>query len=202
MKDARPWPRTPPVMPNAGARAATARPIRPRPMMPSCLPPSSMPSMKSSAQPFHAAAPNQPLAFPDASRDRQDERPRELGGRLREHVRRVRDDDAARACGGNIDVVVADGDVRHDFEIGRRVEHVGVDRIGQDAHQPLFPLQSPHELVGGQGQRAVVQLNAAAGLELRLDRRRDPAGQQNAGARISARGIGSNHNGCSEQPAR
>ena len=41
-------------IPNAGARAATARPMRPTPTSPSCLPRSSEPSMKSSAQPFHS----------------------------------------------------------------------------------------------------------------------------------------------------
>ncbi len=44
------------VIPNAGALAATARPIRPLPMIPSCLPRSSVPSMKSSVQPFHPPA--------------------------------------------------------------------------------------------------------------------------------------------------
>ena len=32
------------VIPNAGAFAATARPMRPRPMIPSCFPRSSVPS--------------------------------------------------------------------------------------------------------------------------------------------------------------
>ncbi len=53
-------------MPNAGARAATARAMRPTPTSPSCLPRSSEPSMKSSAHPFHA--PRRTSRSPSASR--------------------------------------------------------------------------------------------------------------------------------------
>ena len=87
------------VMPNAGALAATALPMRPPPMMPSCLPRSSMPSMKSSAQALPGARPHQPIALADTPRDAEDQRPRELRDRLGEHVGRVGDDDAARARG-------------------------------------------------------------------------------------------------------
>ena len=97
-------------MPNAGARAATAWPIRPNPTMPSCLPRRSEPSMKSSANPFHSPAAHQPVALDDPAHDAEDQRPRQVGGGLGEHVRRVGDDDAALARGGDVDVVVADGD--------------------------------------------------------------------------------------------
>ena len=88
----------PRVMPNAGALAATARPMRPRPMMPSCLPRSSVPSMKSSAQPFQPPRRTSRSPSPMRRVDREDQRPGQLGGRLGEHVRRVGDDDAARAA--------------------------------------------------------------------------------------------------------
>ena len=129
-----------------------------------------------------AASPHQPLAFRQPPRHRQNQRPREFRGRLREHVRCVRDDDPARLRGGDVDVVVAHGDVRDDFQIGCATHHVCRDGVGQDAHQPLLPLQAADELVGRQRRGPVIQLDAAAGLEFRLDRRGDPAGQQDAGA--------------------
>ena len=57
---------------------------------------------------FPLAAPHQPLAFRQAPRDREDQRPGEVGHRLGQHIRRVGDDDAARPRVGNVDVVVAD----------------------------------------------------------------------------------------------
>ena len=64
---------------------------------PSCLPRRSVPSMKSSAQPFQP--PRRTRRSPSTSRRviAEDQRPGEVGDRLGQHVRRVRDDDAARA---------------------------------------------------------------------------------------------------------
>ena len=118
-------------MPNARRRAATAWPIRPKPTMPSCLPRSSRAEHEVERPPLPAAAPNQPIAFGDAPRDAEDQRPGEIGGRLGQHVRRVGDDDAALARRGDVDVVVADGDVRNDLQVAAGVDHRAVDRVGQ-----------------------------------------------------------------------
>ena len=59
-----------------------------------------------------------PVALGHAAEQRERERDRELGGRAREHVRRVRDDDAARAGGGEVDVVDADAVVGDDLQPG------------------------------------------------------------------------------------
>ena len=93
----------------------------PKPTMPSCLPRSSVPSMKSNAHPFHVAAADQPLAFANAPRDAEDQRPGQIGGRVGQHVRRVGHDDAALARGRDVDVVVADGGVRDDLQIAPRL---------------------------------------------------------------------------------
>ena len=82
-------------MPNAGARAATARADAADADQAELLARSSMPSMKSSAQPFHWPLRMSALAFRQPPRDRQNHRPGEVGDRFGQHVRRVRDDDAA-----------------------------------------------------------------------------------------------------------
>ena len=74
-------------MPKAGARAATARPIRPRPMMPELLAPELHPEHEVERPPLPPAAADQSLAFTQASRHREDQRPRQLSRRLREDVR-------------------------------------------------------------------------------------------------------------------
>jgi hypothetical protein len=43
---------------------------------------------------------------------------------------------------GDIDVVVTNGDVRHDFEIVRRFEHGGVHWICKDTDEALLSLQA------------------------------------------------------------
>ena len=83
-------------MPKAGALAATARPIRPRPMMPELLAAQLHAEHEVERPAVPAAAPNQPIAFGDPPRDRQNQGPGELGDRFGEHIGRVRHDDAAR----------------------------------------------------------------------------------------------------------
>ena len=153
------------VMPNAGALAATARPIRPRPMMPSCLPRSSMPSMKSSAQPFQSPRADEAIALGDPPRRGEDQPPRQLGRRLGQDVGRVRHHDPARSRRRHVDVVVPDRDVRHDRELRRGVEHVAVDAVGQHADERPLVGEPPLQLVGGQRRRPVVQVDVAGSLE-------------------------------------
>ena len=90
--------------------------------------------MNSSENPHGRARAEHPVALGDPPQQRERERDRELGGRAREHVGRVRDDDAARAGGGEVDVVHADAVVRDDLQLrpggvevrvvdGRRQQH-------------------------------------------------------------------------------
>ena len=85
--------------------------------------------------PLHSPRAHEPVALTDAARRGEDECPRELRGRVGEHVGSVGDDHTARGRGGNVDVVVAHGKVRDDPEIGRSVEELGVDPLGQEAQQ-------------------------------------------------------------------
>ena len=54
----------------------------------------------------------------------------DVGGRVREHARRVRDEHAAGGAGGHVDVVVAHGHVRDDAQLrAGRVEEGVVDSV-------------------------------------------------------------------------
>jgi hypothetical protein len=70
------------------------------------------------------------LRLPRPARRGQDEQEGEVGGRLVEHARRVAHRDAELGRGVEVDVVVADGDVRDDAQAWRaRRKHGGVDAI-------------------------------------------------------------------------
>ena len=100
---------------------------------PSCLPLSSVPSMKSNAQPFHS--PRRIRRSPSASR--------RVTARISAHVKSATDSVSTsgvlvtmmprdRAC-GDVDVVVADGHVRHDLQVAAGVDQRRVDLLGQHA---------------------------------------------------------------------
>src|SRR5207302_1448807 len=70
----------------------------------------------------------------------------EIGGGLGEDVGRVGDDDAASGGGGDVDVVVADGDVRDDLQVGRRGQHLVIDGGDDVADQAVLALKPLDEL--------------------------------------------------------
>ena len=69
----------------------------------------------------------------------EDEQEGEVGGRVVEHTGRVADRDAEPFRGGDVDVVVTDGNVAHHSQPSGRagLEHLGIDRIEQQAHDPV-----------------------------------------------------------------
>ena len=150
-------------MPNAGARAATARPMRPRPTSPSCLPRSSDAEHEVERPALPLAPAHQALAFRQPPRDRQDQRPGEIGDRLGQHVRRVGDDDAARPRVGDVDVVVADGDVRDRLQRRRGVDDGPVDRVGEQADERVLAGHPRSQLVGRNRALAGVQIDVRDG---------------------------------------
>ena len=158
-------------MPNAAARAATAWPMRPKPTMPSCLPRRSVPSMKSSANPFHAPRRTRRSPSTMPARDAEDERPRQVGRRLGQHVGRVGDDDAALARRRHVDVVVADGNVATTFEVAPRLEHRAIDGVGHHADQPLLAGHARDELVVREACSPSYAIDVARRFEPRARRR-------------------------------
>ena len=125
-------------------------------------------------------ASRQAIAFDDAPRHAEDERPRQIGGRFGQHVRRVGDHDVVLARRRHIDVVVADGDRRHDLEVAPGLEDGSVDRVSDDRQQPLLSRHARHELV----VRKValpIHVDLAGSFELREHSGRNSSGNENGG---------------------
>ena len=75
-------------------------------------------------------AADEPLCFAKPPGRHQDQRHRDVGGRIREDAGRVRHDDRARGAGRDVDVVVADRHVRHDSQLlARCIEERFVDPV-------------------------------------------------------------------------
>ena len=93
------------------------------------------------------AAPQHPLAFAQPAGHGQDQRQREIGRGIRQDVRRVGDDDAPLTRGGDVDVVVADGDVGDDAQSLARFDHRPIDGVGDHRQQRLLAGDAAHQLV-------------------------------------------------------
>ena len=116
------------------ARCATARAMRPMPTRPSVLPVTWVPSMWVGRQPVHWPPAQVALAFAGAARDHQEERHREVGRGVGQHVGRVGDRDAAGLGRLDVDVVEAHAEVRHELGAARlRRQHIGRDLVGHGA---------------------------------------------------------------------
>ena len=125
-------------MPSASASRPTSRPIRPKPTRPSVFPARPVAEHGRRLPRPRLARAHEPVALGDAPDEREQERERELGGRRREHVRRVRDDDAALRRRREVDVVVADRVLRHDAQLrAGGVQQLGVDGVGRHRHEPV-----------------------------------------------------------------
>ena len=100
-------------------------------------------------EPLPFAAANDAIAFDDAARDREDQRDRHVRRRFGQHVGRVRQDDALRARVGHVEIVVADGNVRHDLQIAAGVDDVLVDLVERGHDERLLAFHAPDQLVLG-----------------------------------------------------
>ena len=92
-------------------------------------------------------AAHETVAFNHAACRRQDQCPRQIRRRIREHVRCIGDDNPLLPCGVDIDVVVADGIVGHNLETRGGDQDVGVDAIRQRDNRgdriPTTPIVTP-----------------------------------------------------------
>ncbi len=96
----------------------------------------------------------------DAPRDRQQQREREVRGRLREHARRIAHRDAATRARGDIDVVVADREVADDLELRPGgVQQLVVDPVGQQCQQPVHTGHAAEQLVAWRRQDTVPDIH-------------------------------------------
>jgi len=77
------------------------------------------------------AAAHELISFDQATCGGEDQRPSEIGRRIGEDVRCVRDNDAASFCGLHIDVVIADRIIRQNLQSAGRFNGSGVDAVRQ-----------------------------------------------------------------------
>ena len=113
--------------------------MRPKPAIPSVRP------VKLGAVKFHhhplAEAPfaHVTIGRNDVARHGEQQRPGKVGRRVGEHAGRVGHDDAAARGRGDVDVVVADGDVGHDLQLGALGEERVVDPVGEQRDRSRRP---------------------------------------------------------------
>ena len=108
----------------------------------SSLPSSPSPTMKSGPHSHVVAAPERAVALDDAPQEGECEPDRVLGRSVREHARRVRDDDPALANRREVDVVEAHCVVRDDAELRAG----GVEKRRVDGRSPASRRLRPHGL--------------------------------------------------------
>ncbi len=75
------------------------------------------------------------------------ESPGKIRGGFIQHAGSVGNRDAAFGASRNINVVVADGNVRHDAKLRRGAQHVVSDTLRQQTHQAVFVFQAAEKLV-------------------------------------------------------
>ena len=133
--------------------SATRVPMRPRPTMPTTLPHSSRPSSCAGLPAGPAAGAHQALRLAQPPCRRQHQRHRQLGGRVREHVGGVRDDHAALAARLDVDVVVADREVRDHPQRPARPRPAAPRRPARSGRRPARPRRRPSSSSRGRPRR-------------------------------------------------
>ena len=131
------------------ARLATACPIRPAPMIPSVLPLTERPSRPVGSQVSQVPSMTVAVGLRQPARGGQQQREREVGGRVGQHVGRVADRDPARGGGVDVDVVVADGVVGDRLEVGGVLDQRGVDPVGDRGQERVRVVDVFCELLVG-----------------------------------------------------
>ena len=77
---------------------------------------------------------------------------------------------AARTAGGDVDVVVAHGNVGHDLQLrARGIKHRRIDRVCQQAHNRIDALDALQKLLAGNGAATDIQINVARRFQFRND---------------------------------
>jgi len=116
--------------------------------------------------PFVFAAAHVAVGLDDAPRDRHQQHPGQVGGRVVEYAGGVGDRNAALGRGRDIDVVVADGVVGDELQLRIAVHQHGINRVDQLAQQDVAPRRAFPQLVAC--QRPVVGIDSQLGDFVRL----------------------------------
>ena len=122
------------------------------------------------------------LALGEATGDHQDERHRDVGGRVGQHTRGVGDDDVALRAGGDVDVVVPDGHVGHALQLRACcIQQFTVDLLGQQRDERVGALDTCQQL-GARDRARLLPGEDVVGLTERLEGDlRNLAGDDDAG---------------------
>jgi len=104
---------------------------------------------------------------------REDQRPREIGGRVGEDVGGVRDRDAAHLGGHDVHVVVPDGAVRDDLQLGKALELAAAHPARQQRYERDVVARGSRLIRREPGD---VQADELLGLEQPLEFGRDEDG--------------------------
>ena len=138
------------------------------------------------------------------ARRRQQQRERQVGGRLGQHVRRVPDRDTSRGGGVDVDVVVAHRVVRDRAQMRAVLDQRGVHPVGQQRQQPLDAGRTGGQLLVGRGQPLRPDLDLMPDLQPVEGRARQLSSHEAARhrARILSRSGSSGPLGRGRPPAR
>jgi hypothetical protein len=114
------------------------------------------------------------IAFDDTASDGEHERPGEVGGGFVEDAGGIGDQDAAAGAGGNVHVVVTDGNVSDDAELRRGAEGVVADSLGEKTDETFFIFDAAEQFVFGRtlllGPEFAVADGLEEGLRFRVER--------------------------------
>ena len=120
-----------------------------------------------------AGTPGLPLAITDighrlgnAARGGEQQRPGVIGGRVGQHIRGVADKHTALAGRRDVDVVVADREVRDDAQTRVPVEHGAIDAIGEQSDGAVASLQQGIELVRARRELLIPELDRRSPLAI------------------------------------
>jgi len=104
------------------------------------------------------------IGFDDAARDSEHERPGEVGGGFVEDAGSVGNQYATARAGGDVDVVVANGYIGDDAELGGGTQRVVADAFGKKTDEALFIFDTTKEFVFGRALLLGPELAVADGL--------------------------------------
>lgn len=135
------------------------------------------------------AGPDDALALAEAARRHEHEPEGGVGGRVGEHAGGVRRDDAAPGARGDVDVVVADGDIGDDLElVACRIEEFVVDAVRDHRDDPVRTSDASQGLLAGGSLVRLPRVDVVRGPQEVHGRLRDPVRDDDSGLLGAHRG--------------
>src|SRR5208337_3153735 len=111
------------------------------------------------------AGTSQGFTFAEAASDGEEQGPGKIGSRLIENTGSVGGDDNTLGAGVDVYIVEADGDIRHDAELGGGPEKLFVDFFGEQADQAFPVFHATQDLVSRRALWVTPILDVAIGVQ-------------------------------------